>query len=481
MTTATTTGYERALARLRGAWGGGQEHVLRFWDELDDGQRLALLAQIETLDLEGLGALVERYVKRRETPALPADLAPAPCYTLEGGWDRAGYGARGEALLRAGKIAAFTVAGGQGTRLGFEGPKGAYPGGAVTGKPLFGCLADWLLGARERYGRSVPWYVMTSPLNHAQTIALFESWGYFGLERGDVSFFSQGVLPSLEIRSGKMLLAGKGEIATNPDGHGGSLRALASSGALAQMRRRGIEHISYVQIDNPLARVVDPVFLGLHAGAPDSSGEMSSKMVAKIEPGEKVGVLCRGEGKTLVIEYSDLPREVMERRDGRGRLVFNAGSIAIHAIGVEFAERLTAGWASALPLHRAEKRVPFVDAETGALVEPEAPNAVKLEAFVFDALALARSSIVYEVSRMEEFAPIKNGQGADSPESCARNQTERAARWLEGAGVCVPRGAGGQAECVLEISPRTAMTAEEVKAIRAKLPDSIERGARVAL
>jgi UDP-N-acetylglucosamine/UDP-N-acetylgalactosamine diphosphorylase len=478
MTLTTISGLDQARAALGAI---GQDHVLRFWDRLSESARAALLAQIASLDIAHLPSLVDRYVRSKEAFALPRSVAPAKCYSLGGPWDRAAYKSKGEALLRAGKIAAFTVAGGQGTRLGFDGPKGAFPGGAVTGKPLFACLADWLTAARQRYGRAVPWYIMTSPLNHDETIALFERHGYFGQKQSDVMFFSQGTLPSLDMKTGKLLLAEVGEIATNPDGHGGSLRALEASGALADMARRGVEHISYVQIDNPLARVVDPVFIGLHASAPDSSGEMSSKMVAKSDPAEKVGVFCLCDGKTQVIEYSDLPKDLMEQRDAGGKLKFNAGSIAIHMIGVGFVEGLTRGGDFALPLHRAEKKVPFIDPATGKLVKPEAANAVKLEAFVFDALPLAKSSIVVETDRIEEFAPIKNAEGNDSPTTCARIQTERAARWLEGAGVKIPRDATGAAQCTLELNPMTAMFGEDLSAAKPRLPKAVEPGARVAL
>lgn len=456
-----------------------QEHVLRFWDELEDQQRDNLLAQLRSLDLKRLPRLVERYVHTKEAFRVPEGLEPAPCYGLRDAWDREKYLAVGEELLRAGKVAAFTVAGGQGTRLGYDGPKGAFPGGPVTGKPLFACIADWLIAARERYGREAPWYIMTSPLNHQATLDLLHQHDYFGLDRANVTFFSQGVLPSLDMKTGRLLLAQKHEIATNPDGHGGALKALAASGAVADMRRRGVEHISYVQIDNPIARAIDPLFIGLHAVAPDSSGEMSSKMLAKAGPEEKVGVFCRVNGKTQVIEYSDLPKELAEKRDANGKLVFEAGSIAIHIIGVGFVEKLTAGGDFALPLHRAEKKVPYIDLDSGEPVSPQTPNAVKLEAFVFDALPLAEKSIVMETDRIEEFAPIKNAKGVDSPESSARIQTERAARWLAQEGVDVPRRSDGTPDCTIELSPRTAMRPEDLRNV--KLPRAIERGAKLAL
>ncbi len=469
----------------------GQAHLLRFHDELDAASQRALIEQIAEIELERLPRLVEQYVKRKHTFALPSMLEPAPYYGRDGGiitggsprrlfetpvppktWNREDYRNKGEALLCAGKIAAFTVAGGQGTRLGFDGPKGTFFGTAVTKKPLFRCLAEWVLSAQHRFGTTIPWYVMTSPLNHAETVAFFQHHGYFGLSERDTMFFSQGVLPSLDIATGNLLLSEKGMVATNPDGHGGSLRALHTSGAIDDMKRRGVEHLSYVQIDNPLARVIDPVFIGLHASAPDSSAEMSSKMVAKTDPAEKVGVFCRGDGKTQVIEYSDLPKAKMEERDHVGRLRFNAGSIAVHMISVEFVSRLNAGGELSLPLHRAEKKVPFVDPTTGQPIQPASANAVKLEAFVFDALPLCRSSIVYEADRIDEFAPIKNAEGSDSPATCRDIQTERAARWLESIGRHVPRATDGKPDCTIEISPMTAWCAEELRT--ASLPHAIQ-------
>ncbi len=466
----------------------GQEHLLRFYQELPASQQKSLLDQVAALDLDVLPALVRDYVHNKPAFELPPGLEPAPYYPFDpahGGkgvsqsYDRAAAWKAGEDLIRRGKVAAFVVAGGQGSRLGFEGPKGCFAAGAVTGKSLFAFFADNLLGMKDRYGVDVPWYIMTSPLNHAATLAFFDSNKFFGLKRENVMFFPQGVMPSLDIKTGKVLLAGKGEVATNPDGHGGSLKALVVSGAIADMKKRGVEHISYFQVDNPCVRAVDPVFLGLHAGAKDSSAEMSSKMVPKVAPEEKVGVFCKSRGKVEVIEYSDLPMDLQRERLKDGSLRFIAGSIAIHAIGVAFVERLVNDPKFQLPYHRAEKKIPCVDPATGAAVTPTANNGVKLERFVFDALAMARGSIVYETDRVEEFAPIKNATGADSVESSRELQTLRAARWLERAGVAIPKRADGTPDCVIELSPRTATCFEHLAG--AKLPRAIERGARSAL
>ena len=474
-----------SLDHLRAALDSiGQRHVLAFWDDLGAAGRGALLAQLAGLDLRGVPALVAEYVTAKPDPRLPADIQPAPYYPNDPAasfrpWDRGHFRAVGERLLRAGKVACFTVAGGQGTRLGYDGPKGCYPAGAVTGKSLFEFFAEAIRKTGQKYGATPAWYIMTSPLNHGPTVAFFEEHSYFGLGRDGVMFFPQGVMPSFDMKTGRMLLAGRGEIATNPDGHGGSLTALKVSGALADMRRRGVEHISYFQVDNPIVRVADPVFLGLHAAAPDSSGEMSSKMLAKAYPEEKLGMFCVADGKLQVIEYSDLPMERQRERLEDGRLRFLAGSPAIHVLSVAFVEKVTGDPRFALPYHRAEKKVPCVDPETGGAIKPDAPNGVKLERFVFDAIPLAQHSVVYEADRVEEFAPIKNAEGVDSPESSKKIQTERAARWLGAAGVAVPRGAGGEADCVIELGPLTGLEAADLTG--RDLPASIGRGSAIEL
>lgn len=472
---------EEIRIRLRAL---GQEHIIRHGETLSTGERAAMFDQIRALDLDGLSSLIRDYVLRKPQVELAGDLKPVDYYPRDATsprkpWDRSGYRLAGEAFIRAGKVAAFTVAGGQGSRLGFDGPKGCYPAGPITRKPLFQFFAEGLLATQRRYGATVPWYIMTSPLNHEATIVFFKEHGWFGLDSRDVMFFQQGAMPSFEMGTGRMLLADRGVIATNPDGHGGSVRALHVSGALEDMRRRGVDQVSYFQVDNPIVHVVDPVFLGLHVAAPDSSGEMSSKMVVKAGPDERVGVFCTSGGRTMVVEYSDLPRELAHARLADGSLRFAAGSIAIHIMGVEFLGRLATDPACELPYHRAEKVVEHIDPATGERIRPDKPNAVKLERFIFDALPLCRSSIVLETDRIEEFAPIKNAEGVDSPATCTAIQTERAARWLEAAGVRVPRNASGKAECVIEVSPLTAMEGVDLGA--AALPASIERGSRVAL
>ncbi len=462
----------------------GQTQLLAFADDLDDAGRRALAARLAAIDLERVPQLAKYALTKDTHDATPGKLEPAPYYPCNAAspqrpWNREQYEMAGEALIRAGKVAAFTVAGGQGSRLGFDGPKGCYPAGAVTGKSLFQMLAEQVRAAGAKYGVTIPWRLMTSPLNHEPTIEFFEKHKHFGLDPKQVGFFQQGVLPSFNDATGKMLLAAKDEPATNPDGHGGSLKALYTSGAVEELQALGVEHLSYTQIDNPLVRMIDPVFIGLHAAAPDSSGEMSSKMIAKTDAAEKVGVFCKADGHVRVIEYSDLPAALTNERDERGELRFNAGSPAIHVISLDFVRRLNESPEGfALPLHRAHKKVPHLDLETGELIEPEQPNAIKLETFVFDAIPMCEQSIVLETDRFE-FAPIKNADGNDSPATSYVLQTERAAQWLEAAGVRVPRKADGAVDCVIELNPLTATEESELE--KADKPDAIASGERIAL
>ena len=466
----------------------GQEHLLGFYDMLDVGRQASLLDQILAIDFNKLDILIDRHVKQEGEPELPASLEPASYYPREsqGKYDASEFRKIGEDCIRKARVAAFTVAGGQGTRLGWNGPKGTYPATVVTGKPIFRCLAEQILANQRKYNIEIPWYIMTSPLNDAQTRNFFQDNNCFGLSRSNIFMFPQGVMPSIDAKTGKILLAGRHEIALNPDGHGGSLRALSASGAIEDLRGRGIEHISYFQIDNPLVKVIDPLFIGLHIAAPDSSGQISSKMVAKTESHEKVGVFCRDggaggpEGKTRVIEYSDLPPELAQQRGADGNLRFNAGSIAIHLLSVDFVEKINSDQDRfGLPWHGALKVIPHVDMETGSRIEPDEANGVKFETFVFDAIPMADNSIVYETSRVEEFAPIKNLQGVDSPATSHQIQSDRNGSWLETRGVSVPRDDEGHVQAKIEISPLTALEPADLAKI--DLPQEVEIGNSINL
>jgi UDP-N-acetylglucosamine/UDP-N-acetylgalactosamine diphosphorylase len=451
------------ISALRGKLAAaGQEQVLRFEGRLDPAARERLGAQLSALDLSLISTLADEYVRHKPQIHLPKDIKPVPIYPLRPRDERQRQQyrdaeQRGRELLKAGKVGAFLVAGGQGTRLGYDGPKGEYPVTPIKSKPLFQVFAEQLLAQAYDAGRPIPWYVMTSNVNDAPTRAFFEKNAYFGCNPADVIFFQQGMMPAFSM-DGRLLLAERDSLALSPDGHGGSLRALKVGGALDDMRRRGVEHLSYFQVDNPLVHIIDPLFLGLH----DLTGsEMSSKTVPKAGPLEKVGNFVIGDGALQVIEYSDLPDELAKQTNPDGSLRFNAGSIAIHALRRSFVERLNEGGQLRLPWHRAEKKVPYVD-EAGNAVKPEKPNAVKLEQFVFDAIPLAKNPIVLETDRAEEFSPVKNAEGVDSPQTCRRDQIRRAARWLREAGVEVPTREG-EPDAVLEIAPLYATSAAQLK------------------
>jgi len=450
-------------ALLRRVEEAGQGHVLRFWDSLSREGRGRLLCDLAGVDWDELARLVEEHLVHRRPHELPPDLEPAPFIPLPRSEaeaaDRRRAAERGEALLAAGQVAAVVVAGGQGTRLGYDGPKGCFPIGPVSGHPFFRLFAESLLAARRACGAAIPWYIMTSDANDRATQDFFEAHNYFDLPRADVRIFRQGMMPAVDFQ-GKLLLAERDRLALSPDGHGGSLRALARAGMLADMARRGIEFISYFQVDNVLVPPIDPVFLGYHAAR---RCEMSAKMARKRDPKEKIGAFAVSRGRLRVIEYIDLPDDLATARDPRTReLRFDAGSIAIHILGRRFVERLTADGRFALPFHRAEKKIPCVDGN-GRPVNPAESNGVKFETFVFDALPLAERTTVLEIDRAEEFSPVKNADREDSPATARRDMVRRAAAWLEQAGVEVPRGPGGEPLHAVEISPLAARTLDNLR------------------
>ena len=378
----------------------GQGQVFAFFDQLAPAAQERLLADAAEIDLAEVNRLVRTLVRPTAAPGVDlSDLAPAPYEARpEHGGNAAAWAkakAQGEAALRAGRVAAFTVAGGQGTRLGYDGPKGTFPVTPVKRKPLFQVFAEKIRAAGRRYGRPIHWFIMTSHQNHAATEAFFAGQGFFGLDCTRVHFFRQGRMPAVDF-SGRILLETKGTIALSPDGHGGSLRALGRSGALDLMQREGIDTISYFQVDNPLVRCVDPTFIGWHLL---HRAEMSAKMVPKAFPEEKIGHFCTQRGRTVVIEYSDMPLALQREIDpATGQLRYLAGSIALHVLDREFVRRMAAGGDNALPFHRADKKILTVDA-AGQPVKPAKANGVKFEMFVFDALPFAKNPTVIEMLR----------------------------------------------------------------------------------
>jgi UDP-N-acetylglucosamine/UDP-N-acetylgalactosamine diphosphorylase len=434
----------------------GQEHLLAHASRLEEPARGHFLEQLAALDLDLIADLY-RDAGQPADKVAPDELKAPPTVTLDvPGADRDQAVEIGRTAVNAGRVGVVLVAGGQGTRLGFDKPKGMFPLGPVAGTTFFEHFADQLHGWRRRSGRIVPWYIMTSPATDADTRAFFAEHDWFGLGAENVRLFQQGTLPAVDAASGRLLLSGPGELFASPNGHGGVIGALRDSGALGDMKRRGVDTLSYFQVDNIFARMIDLEFLGRHLAA---GSEYSLKVVEKAFPTEGLGLVVERGGKPVVIEYSDLPSEVANLRDPDGRLTFRAGSIAIHAFSREFLERL-AGAPRSFPYHTARKRIACLD-ESDRLVQPEAPNGFKFEMFVFDALPMAERWLVAETTRAGEFMPLKNADGADSPASVRRALRERMTRWLAKAGVSFERDEEGLVRHEVEVSFRLALDEDE--------------------
>ncbi len=446
----------------------GQGHVFRWWDDLSDTSRRNLLDQLGAIDFDLMERLWSQIVQHTETgrtgPGLePAEYISLPQTTEEKAAERE---ARlvGEEAIRSGRVAAFLVAGGQGTRLGFDGPKGCYPIGPVSGKSLFQLHAEKIRAAQKKYSVIIPWMIMTSETNDAATQQFFHDNGFFGLSDQDVRFFTQRMIPALD-SEGRLILDAKDHIFMSPNGHGGSLLALFESGSLDDMAERGVDTISYFQVDNVLTTIIDPVFIGRHIQA---GAEMSSKMVKKRHPLEKVGVFGRSGGKLRVIEYSDLSRKDAEARGPDGSLVYGAGSIATHILNVAFVRDEVEG-GFRLPYHVAHKAIPHLNKE-GENIVPDTPNGYKFETFVFDALADTTASVIMEVAREEAFSPVKNAQGENSPDTARRDLSTFFERWLEAAGIPIPRNSEGITSALIEVSP---LYAPDLEMFLKKVPSDI--------
>ena len=438
----------------------GQGHVFRWWKDLDEARRNRLLGQLRAIDLKRVTLLADAVKAKCLNPPLKGKPQRPGCirlpHTPKEVLERESAKHTGESLLRTGRVAVVTVAGGQGTRLGFNAPKGMYPIGPVSGKSLFQIHAERILAARRQYDNAIPWYIMTSDATHTATREYFESNDYLGLPPDDVHLFRQRMMPVLDFQF-QLVMTAKDEILLSPNGHGGTLLALAESGSLDDMQARGIEQISYFQVDNPLVPALDPVFIGFHRLA---RAEMSSKSIPKRDPEEPIGAFVKIGGRLIVAEYSDLTPEQMRQRTSDGELLYGLGSPAIHMISVDFVREETTGGFK-LPFHLAIKGAPYLD-ESGQLVQPEEQNVYKFETFIFDALRDAERSVVLEVRRDEEFSPLKNASGKDSPETCHRDMTALYARWLEEAGIAVPRELDGRPVHDIEISPLRALEAGDL-------------------
>lgn len=432
----------------------GQEHVLAWWPKLDRQEQSHLLKQLQAVDFPQLHELFHQQNKTWPLPPLESiqpiravDLGHSPAHTKR----------IGEAMVRRGEVAALVVAGGQGTRLGLPIPKGIYSIGPVTGKTLFQIYAEKISALSRKYSASVPFLIMTSPATDEATRLYFMEKGYFGLPAAEVHFFCQGTMPALDIATGKLLMAGPDRLIASPNGHGGVLAGLRDSGLLQYLADSGIKVIFYFQVDNPLVRIADPLFLGHHS---ENEAEVSSKVVVKRGPTDKLGNLVEVNGRCCIIEYSDLPERLAHARDPQGNLCFAHGNPAIHLFNVDFLNRVLSN-KSSLPFHLARKKVPFLD-ESGQWIEPTEPNAFKFEMFIFDILPLAERWTAVKTTYHDEFAPLKNDTGMDSPETVRQGISRLAGEWLRQVGVLLPPE-HDEEPIPLEIDPHFALDVEELR------------------
>lgn len=437
----------------------GQQQLLRFRDQLSTDQLQQLLVQVDATDLSLLKTVSSNGdAESDHVPTVPrAVQAVAPQGVVRQPTSDDDKQAReaaakiGEQLLGDGKVAVITVAGGQGTRLGFDHPKGMYPIGPRTDRTLFQIFAEQIAARRNRHSADIPWYVMTSAATHDDTVDYFKQQNYFGVGSDTVFFFQQASLPAIDANTGHILLAAPNSLCLSPDGHGGMVTALQNSGGLQRLQDDGVEHLFYHQIDNPTVIMCDPMLLGLHA---QHKSQLTTNVVEKTAPTERMGVLVDINGRTEIIEYSELTPQQAATRDESGQWIFWAGNTAIHVFRRDFLEYLTEDGVR-LPLHQAHKKVAHID-DDGNSVDPQEPNAIKFERFIFDALPLASRTLIVEGNRPREFNPVKNASGSDSPET-ARSALSRIGRdWLGQAGRSVADDA------VVEVSPLIALDAEEL-------------------
>ncbi len=383
----------------------GQEHIFEAYQKLDDKGKEKLAAQIERIDwsIVEMAGHKELSLERGKLEPLSA-LEVTQIEENKAKYEEIGLGA-----IRAGKVGAVLLAGGQGTRLGSDGPKGKYNIGLTKEIYIFERLIRNLMDVTDKAGCFVPLYVMTSDKNHDETIAFFEEKNYFGYPKDFVKFFKQEMAPSVDFQ-GKLYMESADSLSLSPNGNGGWFYSMEVTGVLKDVKARGVEWLNIFAVDNVLQRIADPVFVGATI---DSGCVSGAKVVRKADPEEKIGVLCLEDGKPSIVEYYEMTEEIINSREANGELSYNFGVILNYLFRVDQLEEISS---QKMTVHVVEKKIPFID-EKGVLVKPESPNGYKFELLVLDMIHMFDNCLSYEVVRDYEFAPIKNKSGVDSVES----------------------------------------------------------------
>lgn len=387
----------------------GQEHILNGYDILEENKKKELLNQIESIDFELINSLyanTKKEISHENEKITPIDYLDK--YKLNDQYKY--YENIGKRSILNGELAAVTMAGGQGTRLGHNGPKGTYDIGLDSHKSLFELLSDSLKEEGKKYGVTIPWFIMTSRENNKETLEFFEKNRFFGFKKDkNIFFFIQGELPMIDTE-GKILIGEDGLIKQAADGHGGIYESLVKSGMTQKMRELGTKWVFIGGVDNCLVKMVDPVLMGI---AIDKKVTVACKSLVKANPHEKVGVFCKRNGRPGVIEYSEITDEMAEAVDEDGELLYGESHILCNLFSIDAIDRMGA---QPLPYHSAFKKAKYIDKD-GNLVEPTSPNSYKFEAFLFDAFGEVDDMAILRVKREEEFAPVKNADdaGVDCP------------------------------------------------------------------
>ena len=387
-----------------------QEHLLNNFKNLSKEKQKRLLEQIKNIDFDLIKSLYDT-TQNITTEIQDDQIKPIEFFDKEKLYDDyKKYKEIGEKAIRTKKLAAVTMAGGQGTRLGHDGPKGTYDIGLESHKSLFELLSDGLKEQGKKYGVIIPWFIMTSRENNDATVEFFAKHRYFGYEKDkNIFFFKQGELPMIDTE-GKILIGEDGLIKEAANGHGGIYEALVKNGMTKKMRELGVEWVFIGGVDNCLVKMVDPVLMGI---AIDKNVTAAGKSVVKANPQEKVGVFCKRNGRPSVVEYTEIPKEMSEATDENGNLIYGESHILCNLFNIDAIERMGS---KPLPYHIAFKKATYIDKD-GNKVVPDGPNAYKFEAFLFDAFGELDDMAILRVKREEEFAPVKNATGTDSPET----------------------------------------------------------------
>ena len=389
-----------------------QENILKNYEKMSEEDKVKLLNQILTIDLEQINELyknTQKEINFAHDKIEPIDYVDKSKLSDE---EYLKYENLGAEAIKKGKYAVVTMAGGQGTRLGHNGPKGTFKLGLDPDKSIFEILADGLKASNEKYGVTIPWYIMTSRENNEQTEEFFEENNYFGYNKSFITFFKQGELPMCS-EQGKLLIDENNRIKEAADGHGGIFESMRRNGIIFDMEARGIEWAFIGPVDNVLVKMVDPILLGVVL---DKKVQAGGKSVVKAYAKEKVGVFCKRNGKPGVVEYTEITDELSEATNENGELIFAESHINCNLFNVKAIEDISK---RKLPYHSAHKKAKYID-ENGNLVNPEKPNAYKFESFIFDAFDMLDGMAILRVKREEEFAPVKNAEGNDSPETARK-------------------------------------------------------------